>query len=540
MRRYPHAYRKEVGGCPAGSSTPSQTECMHAAGEALATGGEPYFDAPSSRHKELSVGAWAHLPSGCIVKTGTAQVMFNTASGKGHMDYKLVCKKSTLTAEQKEAADFADHSNASGLLCSRKRASCFWGDKAANCHTGFDYGGHLTQNVYWWTEEPCRLQVQVGIDGGVSVVHPGSKSTRRVGINSGNWFRVRWLDGKFPKAVSSCGSTPSSTCVVVASDTGESCVCEVSMETSTVYTDAASIPSKAAVLEALRIGAPAPGAFANGTYTLCGTAACKDRAPEVEVYTRGTAATPALDERAIFVVVVNGTRTLHLANKHSVVRIASSTDPAAFSFRNPPQMMPLVDPSQRDALYETEALIDHLFYHQNVAPFVAMTLIQKLVTSNPSPRYVAAVAAAFATGAHDGRTYSGKYGDVGAAAVAVLLDREARSLVLAADPTHGQIREPLLRVLHFLRAMELTAHRERNIELDEDLQTKIGQAVYRAPNVFAFFSPQFVPEGAVQASGLRAPEAQLNVLPFVIGYLDAITSLVFDGQCCSCRYCRSR
>ena len=44
----------------------------------------------------------------------------------------------------------------------------------------------------------------------------------------------------------------------------------------------------------------------------------------------------------------------------------------------------------RDAERETDALIDHLFYHPNTAPNLCVILIQRLVTSNPSPRYVLA------------------------------------------------------------------------------------------------------------------------------------------------------
>ena len=86
------------------------------------------------------------------------------------------------------------------------------------------------------------------------------------------------------------------------------------------------------------------------------------------------------------------------------------------------------------AAEETDALIDHIFYHPNVAPFIGYRLIQRLVTSNPSPRYVQAVSTAFSTGSYNGKVYSGTYGDLGAAVAAVLLDKEATSDVLTLDP----------------------------------------------------------------------------------------------------------
>ena len=51
-------------------------------------------------------------------------------------------------------------------------------------------------------------------------------------------------------------------------------------------------------------------------------------------------------------------------------------------------------------------------------------------------------------------TYSGSYGDLRATFAAILLDREARSTTLEADPNHGKLREPLLKVVGLLRSMQ--------------------------------------------------------------------------------------
>ena len=96
----------------------------------------------------------------------------------------------------------------------------------------------------------------------------------------------------------------------------------------------------------------------------------------------------------------------------------------------------------RDAQHETSELLDHLFWHKNVAPFMATRLLQRFTSSNPSPRYVRAVTDAFRTGAHGKRNYSGAYGDLGATVAAILLDREARSATLDMDSVNGQLREP--------------------------------------------------------------------------------------------------
>ena len=87
------------------------------------------------------------------------------------------------------------------------------------------------------------------------------------------------------------------------------------------------------------------------------------------------------------------------------------------------------------AAYETEALLDHLFYHDNTAPFISHRLIQRFVSSNPSPRYIEQAVKAFRSGEYAGRVYTGQYGDLGATLAAILLDPEARSATLAHVPT---------------------------------------------------------------------------------------------------------
>jgi cullin-associated NEDD8-dissociated protein 1 len=72
-----------------------------------------------------------------------------------------------------------------------------------------------------------------------------------------------------------------------------------------------------------------------------------------------------------------------------------------------------VDPTQRDGLYETDAILRQYVNHPNTAPFLATKLIKLLVSSNPSTRYVKSAADAFRTGAYvsSGQSFgSGRYG----------------------------------------------------------------------------------------------------------------------------------
>jgi cullin-associated NEDD8-dissociated protein 1 len=217
-----------------------------------------------------------------------------------------------------------------------------------------------------------------------------------------------------------------------------------------------------------------------------------------------------------------------------------------FSFRNPPQFMDggvqvraFPSPSEagrRPAQNENDALIDHLFEHPNTPPFIALRLIQRFVSSNPSPRYVKAVATAFKTGTYsNGLTTTfgvGVFGDLAATIAAVLLDPEARSTTLDADPTHGKLREPLLKVVHFLRAMEYRPHRGRELALFA-MDTQIGQGPFQSPSVFNFYTPDYQPAELID-DGLSSPESKLGTAPFVVNYLNGMSSLI-DVGLTSCR-----
>ena len=361
----------------------------------------------------------------------------------------------------------------------------------------------------------CQPQLQVHADGRVTLIHTSS-TDQSLTQDSGNVFRVRWASGSYPSVDATGLCWPG--CTV----SGTSCVCDTQMHSRTVFTHAENLTAitVGAVEESLRIGSAPPDAFAADEYTMCSLAACQTaRARGVTIFTHSSSS-DALDERSIFLVLRNGTRPTYLANKAATVAVG---DDGAFTFRNPPKFHSFLRPSVRDAEHETTALIDHLFWHQNHGPFLAYRLIQRFSSSNPSPRYVRAVADAFKAGAYAGRTYSGAYGDLGALFAALMLDREARSSTLDADPTHGQLREPLLKAYHVLRSLEWGTNKGHLLEAST-LHASIGQYHLRSPTVFNFYDPLYQPVGPLAETRLVAPEAQLGTGPFVIGWLNDMTA----------------
>jgi uncharacterized protein (DUF1800 family) len=170
-------------------------------------------------------------------------------------------------------------------------------------------------------------------------------------------------------------------------------------------------------------------------------------------------------------------------------------------------------------------VLDTLFAHANVGPFIGRQLIQRLVTSNPSPPYVARVAAAFANNGE------GVRGDMKAVLRAVLLDHEARSDTGLADPAFGKLREPVLRFVHWARVFKVSsASGAWNAGNTSDPATSLGQSPLRSPSVFNFFRPGYSPPNtAIAARGLQAPEFQLVNESSVAGYLNFMQTAI-GGQ----------
>lgn len=162
--------------------------------------------------------------------------------------------------------------------------------------------------------------------------------------------------------------------------------------------------------------------------------------------------------------------------------------------------------------------LDALFNHPNVGPFIGKQLIQRLVTSNPSPAYVTRVTNAF------NNNGSGVRGDMKAVWRAILLDEEARDMnKVTADPTWGKLREPLLRYAHFMRTFGVTSDSGNypiwNLEAGA---TSIGQNPLRSPSVFNWYRPDYSPPGALFRANKVAPEFQITHETTTAGYTNFI------------------
>ncbi|HXO21584.1 MAG TPA: DUF1800 family protein [Thermoanaerobaculia bacterium] len=173
---------------------------------------------------------------------------------------------------------------------------------------------------------------------------------------------------------------------------------------------------------------------------------------------------------------------------------------------------------------DLQQALDDIFNHPNVGPFIARLLIQRLVTSNPSPAYVYRVAQAFADNGH------GVRGDLQAVVRAILRDYEARAEAVTANQGYGHLREPIVRLGGLLRAFNATApsgkYRLWNLE---DPTFALGQNPLRATTVFNFFKPDFSLAGPVASAGLVSPEFQILSETSAIGGANFMRGLIYDG-----------
>ncbi len=184
-------------------------------------------------------------------------------------------------------------------------------------------------------------------------------------------------------------------------------------------------------------------------------------------------------------------------------------------------------PAQSSASPEAslKTALDRLYNHSNVGPFIGKQLIQRLVTSNPSPQYVSRVAAAFANNGQ------GVRGDMKAVIKAVLLDTEARADVNISDANAGKLREPVLRLANWMRSFGAKSTSSRFLmgNLDDPLNG-LGQTPMRAPSVFNYYRPGYLPPNTSLASAnLVAPEFQITGETSIVGYLNFMRDVIPNG-----------
>ena len=152
--------------------------------------------------------------------------------------------------------------------------------------------------------------------------------------------------------------------------------------------------------------------------------------------------------------------------------------------------------------------------HPNVGPFIGRQLIQKLVASEPSPEFVARVAAVFADNG------AGRRGDLKAVVRAILLDPDARG-ARTGEARDGKLSEPVL----YLTAMARAFGGQTDGVYFRAASSTLSQFVFYAPSVFNFYPPGYV----VPGTDLNGPEFALLTTATAINRANVAYSLIFSG-----------
>jgi uncharacterized protein (DUF1800 family) len=174
-----------------------------------------------------------------------------------------------------------------------------------------------------------------------------------------------------------------------------------------------------------------------------------------------------------------------------------------------------VIPAGQTVEQDLDSVINNVFNHPNVGPFIGRQLIQHLVTSNPSPAYIARITAVF------NNNGQGVRGDLRAVVRAILLDSEARGNSKSA-PIYGKLREPALFLTHLFRSLNCTG----GMWGIPQRSRAMGQDVFSPPSVFSFYQPDF--RIIVNGQPVVAPPAQLLTTSTIIQRMNLLNDFLFS------------
>jgi len=178
-------------------------------------------------------------------------------------------------------------------------------------------------------------------------------------------------------------------------------------------------------------------------------------------------------------------------------------------------------PTNQAGLSDVDHVINMLFNHPNVGPFIARRLIQNLVKSNPSPAYINRVASAF------NHNEKGERGDLKAVIKAILLDTEARVCGDIDDPKAGKLIQPIERFTHLFKAFDITSPSGKFFLRDDlEYQEKLGQAFLASPSVFNFFSPFFAESNFVEKNNMVSPEFEILTSTTSVHYINLMENAI--------------
>jgi len=177
-------------------------------------------------------------------------------------------------------------------------------------------------------------------------------------------------------------------------------------------------------------------------------------------------------------------------------------------------------PENQTAAQDLKTTLDTIFNHPNVGPFICRQLIQRLVTSNPSPGYVYRVVAVFNDNGQ------GVRGDLKAVVRAILMDYDAR-VGFATAQGAGHEREPVIRLTNLLRAFNATSPSGKYSV--RNAYANLNEEAMHSPTVFNFFEPDYEAPGAIATAGLKSPEFEITTDTTVISIANYLRTAIYSS-----------
>jgi len=413
----------------------------------------------------------------------------------------------------------------SGTVCDPR--SMIADNPLVNTRPVYNYP-YPSRNTYFWTDANCTQSVKIRGDGMIAIIHEPTSNPWFYDdtvpfvdlINTVNFISVTWERDPmtfvelYPSVNNTCGN---GACSVTSDD---ACLCSVEISETSAFN---LLPSREDVLS-LKIGAFDPATFSDADVTYTVFASSDD----VEAFVSSDSETIGATS-TIFKVVDEFGEEVFFKNMKSTITLGG-----LYELRNPPSFMDLVRIELRDAEYEVDAFLMHLIHYPSAAPFICKKLIQYHGISNPSPGFVQRVTQAFVSGSFitGGIEFgSGKYGDMKAVAGSISLDPESLSPVVDEDPVSGNIREPLLKVMQFMRSLSFKRrpHVKFRHGLFENMAYKMGQMVFNPPDQFSFFASDYSPPGAFAEAEMVSPESEMLSMSSMVGLTNGFFSFVNYG-----------
>ncbi len=174
-------------------------------------------------------------------------------------------------------------------------------------------------------------------------------------------------------------------------------------------------------------------------------------------------------------------------------------------------------PAGQTADTDLKDALHNIFTNSNVGPFICRELIQRLVTSNPSPAYVNRIVTVF--------NNSAQRGDLKNVIKAILLDTEARKGDDGSENIATKLREPVLNIAAMLRGLGATVVSPNSMTT---YASRLGQTIYYPPTVFDYFLPGYN-INITSTQTYNAPEFQLLGEATAMGAADFANTVAYQA-----------